>query len=452
MSINISDAFTKIGKIGGPLIGADYYRAGLTTKYGDIVGAYSTDKDLLDGLYSNLTIAQSLPQSTCEYVQALAQAAMIRIVNNDVPSNGLTLSQAMSIFISQMISSSNTVTRNNVTITPTTGGTNVGNPTFLSTLKRHDGLNSEYAFAETIKLKVTADSYSGGTSAGSEIVSVMGLPGVGNLDPGWPKGSGANLSMTLVDPANDAEGGYLQYLTNGTMEAFSTPNTPDNWPILVGSAGTSILKVTATTFDGAACLGFVGDGSVLHSVNQPFASSGTGTASTLVPLTTYGVSLWIRVATVPAAGVLTVDLFNGTSTVNDAQGTANSFTKTLSTLTANTWTNVNGVFRTPSAPTNNYALRIRCSTAVSSGTTLLIDRVAMTALRPAYLGGPMFSLIAGPTPAFLADNWQAVITNDRDGDLQTVFDRLFNMRNLGYQLPSASSGTSTLLDSALPPP
>ena len=452
MSINISDSFTKIGKIGGPLIGADYYRAGLTTKYGDIVGAYSTDKDLLDGLYSNLTIAQSLPQSTCEYVQALAQAAMIRIVNNDVPSNGLTLSQAMSIFISQMISSSNTVTRNNVTITPSTGGSNVGNATFLSTIKRHDGLNSEYAFAETIKLKVTADSYSGGATAGSETVGVSGLPSVGNLDPGWPKGSGANFSMTMVDPANDAQGGYLQYLTNGDFEDFPTANTPGNWPILVGSAGTSILKMTATTFDGSACLGFVGDGSVLHSVNQPFASSGTGTASALVPLTTYGVSLWIRVATVPAAGVLSVDLFNGTSTVNDAQAVANVFTKTLSTLTANTWTNVTGVFRTPSAPTNNYALRIRCTTAISSGTTLLIDRAAMTALRPAYLGGPMFALIAGPTNAFLNDNWSAAITNDRDGDLQTVFDRLFNMRQMGYQLPSASSGTSTLLDSALPPP
>lgn len=444
MSIDISGFFQKIGKIGGVLSAKDYYVNNLPTKFGDIDTLFTSDKDLLDTLYATLTSGQSLPVSTAQAMRDLAQRTLVRIANNDQPTVGMTGAQAMGILITQMKAGSQTVAANTVGLSVATG-TNVGNGTLLSSIKRNDGLNSEYALAEAIALKVISDSYSGGVVVGNELVGVSGVPGVDVLDAGWPKGSGATATLTAVDPTQDAQGGYGQYLVNGDMESF-TSNVPDSWTIAAGVAGTSILKQTSTTFDGAACLGYVGDASTQHSVTQAFG----GPASALTPSTTYGVSLWIRVATVPAAGVLSVDLYNGASTVNDAQGTANSFTKTLSTLTANTWTNINGIFRTPASPTSGLSLRLRCSTAISSGTTLLIDRIAFTKLYPLYLGGPMFAVVSGATPFFFGDSWTATVTNNRAGATQTMFDRLFGMRAMGLQLPS--SGSPSITDSYIPAP
>jgi len=441
MAISVSGMTNKIGKIGVILVSMDTYRNGLGTVFSDIRSQFSGDYDLLDTHYANQVIGENLPRSTADYAASLAQATLIRIASNDQPSISMTLYQAMVNFIADMKAASQTVQSNTVSQTNTVGGSNVGNGPLVTSIENSDGTNAELVYGETIRVKVTADSYSSTNNVNAETITISGQKGVVSmLDANWPSGSGATTALTVVDPSLAPAGGTAQYLTNGNMETYTTPNIPDGWAIVTGTAGTTIVR-SSTAFVGSYSLGIVGDGSTNVSLTQTF---GVGTPIVLTPLTTYAVSLWVRVAVVPASGVLTIDLINGSgSTVSDANSVANSFTKTISGLTANTWTNVTGVFRTPAAPTSNYALRLRASTPISSGTTLLIDWVGLTRMSQLYPGSPYFTVFAGSTPFFLGDKWTSVVTNDRAGHMQTLFDRFFNMRSMGLQLPSSGSPTVT---------
>lgn len=182
------------------------------------------------------------------------------------------------------------------------------------------------------------------------------------------------------------------------------------------------------------------------TVTPAIVNAGGGTAGALLPETQYAVSVWVKMSATPAAGVLTIDLYNGSSIIQDLQGTNNSFTIAL-TGVSTSWLNYTGIFRTPYIlPVLQY-LRVRLSTALSSGKNVFINHLCLTPMTQVYAGGPSVACFSGATPFYIPDTFSAAITNDHGGhanlkNFQTLVNRLYQPTALGLPpLPSSASPT-----------
>src|SRR5205085_1010236 len=140
--------------------------------------------------------------------------------------------------------------------------------------------------------------------------------------------------------------------------------------VFQGSAGNS--------YTGTACLQITLDAVPTQTeLRQQFGQS-AGTLATLKPDTQYALNVWVKVSAAPGAGSLILDLWHGSTVINDDQATPNAKTITLSALTG-TYANFNAVFRTPAVLPAAAYLRIRLSGAVAgdTGKSIFIDRLAL---------------------------------------------------------------------------
>src|SRR6185312_11413119 len=104
------------------------------------------------------------------------------------------------------------------------------------------------------------------------------------------------------------------------------------------------------------------------------------------------------------AGVLEIALTDGSGTIqNDTAGNACSKTIDLHTIADTSWHNLNAVFHLPAVLPTQVKLRIRLSTALTTGTTVYIDGVAMNPMTQFYAGGPYISIFSGNTAMILND-------------------------------------------------
>jgi hypothetical protein len=92
-------------------------------------------------------------------------------------------------------------------------------------------------------------------------------------------------------------------------------------------------------------------------------------------------------------------------------------------------------------------LKIALSTALTASSNLYIDHVAFTAPISFYRGGPNIAVFSGNINFISGDNYTLIPTNDYGGKFQILFDRFFNMKQLGLLLPSSNS--PTILDSLI---
>ena len=243
-------------------------------------------------------------------------------------------------------------------------------------------------------------------------------------------GLGGIKTTTVINPASAGK------VTNGDFEAFTTTDIPDNWTVDAGTATTDFGEETTNIYRGSSALEFK-TSATLVELSQ--ALSG------LKALTPYAVNLYGRKEGTVSAGVMTVDLYDGTSVINDEAGTANSFTIDLSTETTS-YAAENAVFRLPDPIRSTVQLRVRITTAITVGGTYLIDDVSLSQMAQVYAGGPFVAMFTGDTALDLDDEWVITVTNDYRGDWQTWFWRLFGD---GYKLPSNSAGAETVADSLI---
>lgn len=221
-------------------------------------------------------------------------------------------------------------------------------------------------------------------------------------------------------------------ITNGTTGGTFTPSQ-----VTAGSAHAFVGK--AVEFDS--------DGSQLTTIQVPVS---------LDPLKQYAFNNWMKADVVPAAGVITVDLVDGVggSVIADQAGTNNSFTVTCSGLSTSHAAR-NGVFRTPKVLPPIVHLRIRITTAVSSGTSIFLDHASLAEMLELYPGGPSVAIFSGSTSftqgggQVLGDSFTLTVTNDRAGEFQEWFDRNFDMRTKGLLLPSVTDASETQADSLI---
>ena len=304
------------------------------------------------------------------------------------------------------------------------------------------------------------DSISGGATPKQEVFTVYGQNQQTNeLMYNWGTsrfGSGSNLTYSLCDAAQNNGGASVNLVTNSEFVTATTANLPDNWTPIQGAVGTEIKHGTLGYVDSYS-LEFVGTATA-PILAQAFAttsstSSGAGgTPSILAPNTSYAVNCWLQVPTQPTGGVFQIQLVNAANTViADNESINNSVSRALSTLTAATWTNFNGVFRTPATlpqGTGAVKLLLKLSTGIDVGKVLYIDRLAFTPMAQMYPGGPSvagFSALTNPIASGLAaDTWTFTFAMVY-GAFQKWFEQAFGMRNLGMQIPS--SGSPTISDS-----
>jgi hypothetical protein len=383
----------------------------------------------LDGLAQTVSSACSGLDPLLNKVQSVLQALFIEQVYDDVVLPARTVAYALAELISQMVAGGYYVSSPSISSGITPGGSNYGNGTLVVSLKDALGKATANVFAETL-----AATISGGGTAGSEQLSFLGQePSTSSLAMNWPySGSGANQSLTAV-----AVDGSASKLTNGSFDGFSA-NVPNSWTIDTGTAGTTVKQNSSTKYSGTSALEFDGNGAELTKISQ--------TLTGLKAKTPYALAFACKVDVVPAAGVLTVDLFDGTSVINDEAGTANSMTVNLVTV-GTTFVLKTATFCLPEPVPATVKLRVRLSTALSNTSSALIDHLTLSQMTELYTHGPFVAAISGSLPYSNDDVFKLDIVNDLAGRWQQFFDKVFDMRGKRLLLPTA--GTTAINDNLL---
>jgi hypothetical protein len=434
--------FPRLGHVGGTMrVLGTHHGTTAPGRVASIDADYAGDPDLIASLAPALTAYQGAAGGMLGTLQRLAQQTVIRMMNDYVPQPNATLATALGALVAQMLATGQTVRACAVVASVAPGTANTGNAVLAVTTKLRDGRTAENAFAETLTGIVTSDAQSGGTTAGRETLTLRGQAAATSvLSPSWPLGSGATLTLTAVDAAQDQAGGRANSLVNGDFETWAS-NVPASWHIATGTAGTTVLQSTAQHYDGASSLRFAGNGTEQTAVYQEF---GIDTTVAAAPLTQYAVNLWLKTDATPAAGVLQVALVDGAGAVTvDAQGTANAWTVDLTTL-GTAWVARNGFCRTPRVLPSSVRLRLKLTTPLSTGVNLFIDRATLAQPGQPYPQSPGYALFSGAANLISGDTFTVSISNDRGGGaggFQTLFDQLFNMRGLSLLLPSSATPT-----------
>lgn len=232
-------------------------------------------------------------------------------------------------------------------------------------------------------------------------------------------------TVTLTGVTNPAQLSSLSGLTGGSP-AINHATT---------------LAASPYVMRGSRSLELDSDGAQLTAIQCPV---------TVAERTVYGLCLWACCDVTPAQGVLTIELVDGIggAVLSDDEGESCATTIDCTALTTS-YQPTAVVFRTPTAvPTTAY-LRIRISTAISGGTSVFLDEVAMRAMTELYPGGLFVAAFQGKTDHQVGDDAQIQVTNDFAGELHTWCDRVFGLRAARLLLPSDTTGNETLPDSLI---
>jgi hypothetical protein len=396
----------------------------------------SNQQQVIDGLFGQRDSFHAAAGDYCGYLRDLMSTTLIEmaaddgigLVSNDLPT-------ALDKLISQMATTVDSINKPTVAATATAGGSNHGNGTFLvSLIDPIDGLQADYVFGETLIATCTDDGFQGGgATQGQEPFSILGqIAADSDLSWDWPNGSGAATATNVIDPAVTG-----QIVVDGSFEAWegAGDDTPTNWSLIVATAGTTLVR-GEDPYRGAYNLRFIGDGSQLTTVRQ------TIDVTNLAPLTSYAVNCYLKTDGSVAAGVLQIRLVDGSNTViSDAAGTANSMSKTISTLTSS-YTAFSEFFRTPAVLPTTVKVEIALTTAMTNTEILDIDDLQIVAADLLYAGGPRVKIFAGSTPFAKNDTVSLAVTNSLGvTSFARSLDRTLGLRELGKKIPSAASET-----------
>ncbi len=451
LSTSPGGLFRRIGRNGFNLNSLNAYRGtadlsgasivSLGTGTDNISGQYlATNQQLVDSLYSNRDQLRSSVSGFPYYLQSLAQNTLIKMADDDTALSSFTVQAAMTILISQMVTNSETVLANTVSATATPSVANTGTAVCAVSVKGPDGKNREYIFNETIVATATTDAQSGSATAGSESWTAVGeIPQSDPMAYDWPLGSGAGNSYISNDPS---AGG--SYLANGDFEDW-TANVPDNWSIVVGTAGVTVFQESTIVYRSSSALKILGTGAEQTCLKQLFnQSSGSGSTQNLLPSTVYAFNCFLRVSSVPGAGTLVFELTDSAGTViNNDQAVANRSSKNLAAAST-IYTAFNGFFQTPRVlpTTTPFNFRVRLSTALDNAKSVYVDDLILIPATEFYQGGPYIAIVPGSTNTVIGDKISIAVSNNWGGGFQKIFERYFGMRQLGMQIPSAAGGNT----------
>lgn len=438
--IGAGGLFTRLGQLAGLINAINTFRGGnsagqLVKEVNDCLAQVDGDTDAIRATLAPLATgypgAQGSLSSFATAVRSAAQALLIAQANADTPLASLDVADALALLKTQMLASGDYVSPNTLGATVTPAGGNFGNGAIVVGTLDPTGDGLDNLLAETVNVSVGSTA-----SAGGETLAFAGAAAVGDaLNQAWPGGSGANKNLKSLDAA-----AANNLVPGGAFDTFAA-NVPASWTVVAGAAGTQILQATGgAVYKGASALKYVGDAATLTQIAQNLAN--------LKSRTPYAINLWCKVDVAPAGGTLIVDLYDGAAVINDDAGNANSLSINLATL-GTSYVAKGAVFRLPEPVPATVTLRVRLSAALSAGSNLFIDQMAMQAAAQLTSNPgdtPYYAVFSGAANWSLRDLLSIAVTNNRACKWQQAFDQLFDDRASGFLLPTSGS---TLINDSL---
>ena len=444
--------FTRLGKLFQIAVQVKSFQATLATEIQDALDEFDGgDNDLAISMTDIKTSAQRSCASVYGMIRAAAHKTLIEMVNDDDPLPAKTVHLAMQRLIRQMEDSSASINASAYSATSSADGANTGNGAIVATTSANTKRTANTR-AESLVFKCIKDAQISGT-AGAEVFEVTGEAPISDItDINWPGGSGVSGRVVVTDPTVDASSQINKnLLTNSAFENFTT-NTPNNWTIAVGSAGTQISKNTtaAQIFKGTASLKVTGDsGGTLTKLTQNLDTSGA-TTGRLEPDTVYGLTFKAYLDTGISAGVLKLSIKDSGGTAITADSMTAELTANLGALSAGSWQTSTTFFKTPKAlPTGTpYTATVELTTALTNAKNVYIDQIA--AFKATQIGkGTYCAVMRGSTDFVKDDEFVVAVAKSGTGTMQENMDKFFDMYGMGLQLPENSAGSETIADSLI---
>lgn len=363
-------------------------------------------------------------------------------VLEEIGATSADMNEVLTRLIAQMTTDSESVNASSVAIGSVTADAgNTGNGTVIVTTKL-DGITSPgqlsgVAFPahrlyanlsselcspdDVMKMECVQDSYYDRLTEGSELFLWSGGPATGKhgIDSEGAAGVG---SVVAIHGAN--------LLQNLDFETFTVANTPDNWTIDAGTAGTHIFEdnTGGNFYHATSALKYTGNGSQASmQVSQAITSQiRAGKA--------YVVTLRYKASSTIAAGQFTAQ-FEGTGYT---AGSGERIQIAAGSL-ATSWTLQSFVAVMPDNMPSDMKLVLKWTGTPTNAKSLWIDDVGVCAVN--YAAGHGAIVVRGSTPFVRGDKFTYTVQNT-EGVIQKFFRRAF-----GYQLPSNASASETQADS-----
>jgi len=444
--------FTRLGKLFQIAVQVKTFQATLATEIQDALDEFDGgDNDHALAITGIKTASQKSCAAVYGSIRAAAHKTLIEMVDDDDPLPAKTVDMALERLIRQMEDASASINASAYGAPDSADSGNTGNGTVVATTTANSKLTANTR-AESLVIKCTKDAQISGT-AGREVFSVQGEQPVSSIaDPDWPGGSGVSKSIVVTDPAVDASSQFNKnLLTNSTYENFTT-NTPDNWTIAVGSAGTQITKNTteAKIFQGSANLKITGDGGgTLTKITQSLNTSGQTTGK-LLPDTVYCMHFKYYLDTGISAGALKASITDSGGTAITANSLTAESTANLGAAAASQWNSATQFFMTPKAlPTGTpYKMNLELTTAITNTKNCYVDQVCV--FKPTQVAnGAFMALLRGTTDFIRDDEFVIALAKSSTGTFQEYMDKFFDMYARNKQLPENSAGGETIADSLI---
>lgn len=447
MALNVASFTSRLGKLFG-------FANAINTQVSPIyVANVSSVMTIFDGTTYRSSVANiaaqainqtglpsTIGQVAYTEIQNSISAFIIDAIRQEESVYDGTLATALKRLRDVMTTNSKTfsaVGTSSIAYTATSG--NQGNGTGITRAFRP--ASSSIFLQEMFTESIYGTCTSGGTSQNFGVATFVltGLAALDRKNTQYPNGvgsapdAGSGLRMAInstsanITAPNGRAG--VSLLSNGDFENWST-NTPTNWTITVGTAGTQVLRGTVTA-RGTYSLQMVGSGGVLTTLRQQIASS-NGAPASVSAETNYCISFLCRRGSSGTTGTVNVALRDSAGTV---VGTA--ITIDLSTIT-DTYTAKSVTFSVArgSLPTTLF-LDIYSTTTINAGYILFIDELIFAPMIPLYMGGPSVIITNGSTDWNQNDSFNvAVVSNSTaTGKFIKAFGRYCQTESQNIYLP-----------------
>lgn len=246
------------------------------------------------------------------------------------------------------------------------------------------------------------------------------------------------------------------------FENFTVSNTPNDWTLTIGTAGTQIKESSAQYLFGAKCLNLVGDGTQLTELRQDANTfyGATATDQKLKPGEKYILGMWIKTDGAIAAGVLDLRMVGTAYTPESSEYVAID----LSSSPPSDWTFYKAYVRMPKAIPTDIYIRLKITTAVTNTENIYIDGLVFARMRYLANKGVYAAVVAGGTTGTAAaaiagpdpDYWKLPLTNSAAGLFQEFMTlktdpraavRVRKRADIQIYLPHAATASSEYAES-----
>lgn len=448
--------FDKWGKIFGLWKDTRTHQADIDTEIDDIASVYGdSEVGWIANILASKVSIQTSAMAMYSTLQVGAMRTLVEMVNADNPQPDSQVTTLLEELRVQMVGSGSMSAPDDdidgtstSTITASADGGNTGNGTTVQkALDSKYKLALQYMRSEDIVCTCTVDAQEGQVIAGRERFRIQGEAAISDVKhPDWPGGSGYSAEITVSDPAFDAgQAPGQNVLTNSAFETFTVTNTPDNWVLVTGAAGTDFLEEGTVKYRGSKSLELVGDGATLHEMKQTFNESGQ-TLGRLKPETMYTCVYRVSADASLSAGVLKLSVKDGSDNIIDS-GSATASTDLTGVSTGGTFDIKTFTFVTPTSLPDGLKFVIEATTAISNTHQCYIDDLILVPLvKLGAPGAPAICIIPGSTPWKRGDKITFTATNGGDNEMGQYLDQFFGLYNSGIIIPFDTAGGETVAD------